>query len=635
MRLLVLTAVAGLLLWLTSRGVLAALHWMRLTTAEAGAAVFWLGLRVDLIVLGWVLSVPLLLLPLCIFQRGAAVWFGFCRVWLTAFFTFAALLEVASPAFLAEYEVRPGSLFFDYLDRPQEVLPMLWGGFRMALLAGLVLVPAAAGSAWRALGSWRPQRPLSWRQLALWPLLLLLCTLMIRSSLQHRPANPALFARWDDTLVNQIALNGTYSLGYALYSRRHEADASRLYGALPDSELLAELRRDDRFATTAGARPTWHRQSPAVARTRPLNLIIVVEESLGAGFSGRLGGAGLTPELDRWAERGWWFEQLYATGTRSARGLEAIVAGFPPSPAQSVLKLPRAQTHFATLASVLAGAGYRSEFIYGGESHFDNMRGLFLGNGFDAVIDQGDYTAPVFRGSWGVSDEDLFARAQARAERLHAQGQPFFSLVFTSSNHTPFEYPEGRIEPVDADPHTAGNAVRYADHALGAFLRRASESGYFADTLVLVVADHDVRVYGDDIVPIERFRIPGLLIGADVEPRRIASIASQIDLAPTLLSLMGIAADVPFVGRDLMRSLPELGGGGPVPRALLQFNDIFARLEPGRLQVLLPGGEARQYRVGEGRLETLPAPSAAERRQLLAQVHLPLWLYRNGAYGAP
>ncbi len=354
---------------------------------------------------------------------------------------------------------------------------------------------------------------------------------------------------------------------------------------------------------------------------------------MGADFSRKLsGGDNDTPQLDRWSQRGWWFENLYATGTRSGRGLEAIVAGFPPSPAQSALKLPRAQKHFATLASVLRDQGYYSEFIYGGESHFDNMRGFFLGNGFNSVIDQADYVDPVFKGSWGVSDEDLLTKAQSRATELHAQGQPFFSLVFTSSNHTPFEYPAGRII-ADGNPNSARNALRYADHATGAFLDEAARSAYFKDTLILVVADHDVRVYGEDIVPLSRFRIPGLLVGADIRPQTIKGLASQIDLAPTLLSLMGISAELPFPGRDLNRSLPELGGSDS-PRALIQFNDIFAVYEGDVLSVLVPGGEARRYRVAPDTraLSPLDPPDAAETRRLLAQVHLPAWLYENNAY---
>lgn len=622
-----------LLAWLASRSVLVGLHFGRLDAVDGIAEVFWLGARVDLITLGWALAAPILLLPLTVSRRGLRAWSLATRVWLTAYFTLAVLLEAASPAFLDEYQLRPNRLALEFLGSPQEVIPMLWGGFRGSVIAGILALGGGGWAAWRVLSSARGAGPLSWRQLWLWPLLIALCVLMIRSSLEHRPANPSTFARWDDMTANQIALNGTYTLGYALYSLRHEADVDAIYGRMADAELLALTREQPVFAHSPSTRPTLRTLLPVASRPKPLNLIIVVQESMGAGFSRKLGGPeDDTPQLDRWSERGWWFENLYATGTRSARGLEAIVAGFPPSPALSVLKRDRSQDNFATLASVLRRHGYYSEFIYGGAAHFDNMRSFFLGNGFNNVIDQADYANPVFEGSWGVSDEDLMAKAQVRAVELHAQGKPFFSLVFTSSNHTPFEYPDGRIVP-DGDPHTARNAVRYADHAVGGFLDRAAQSEYFKDTLILVVADHDVRIYGEDIVPVPRFRIPGLLVGADIEPRTIASLASQIDLAPTLLSLMGVAAEVPFPGRDLNRSLPEFGGT-ETPRALMQFDDLFARYEGDVLSVLVPGGDVRRYRVAPDTraLSPMAPPDAAAVRRLLAEVQLPAWLYANRAY---
>src|SRR5690606_21594174 len=160
---------------------------------------------------------------------------------------------------------------------------------------------------------------------------------------------------------------------------------------------------------TAG-QPVHRRHPPNAGRPRaqpswqPKSLVIILEESLGAQFIGHLGGLPLSPNLDRLSTDAWTFTRMYATGTRSVRGIEAVVAGFPPSPAQAVVKQPEAQQDFYTLAETLAARGYDTTFYYGGESHFDNMRGFFFGNGFGRVIDQNDYPAPGFTGSWGVSD---------------------------------------------------------------------------------------------------------------------------------------------------------------------------------------------------------------------------------------
>jgi phosphoglycerol transferase MdoB-like AlkP superfamily enzyme len=372
-----------------------------------------------------------------------------------------------------------------------------------------------------------------------------------------------------------------------------------------------------------------------VRRTKPLNLVIVLEESLGAGFVERLGGKPVTPNLNGFAEQGIWFERLYATGTRSIRGIEAVVAGFPPTPAVSVVKLPASQRDFVTLASLLGRTGYHSEFVYGGESHFDNMRGFFLGNGFNTIVDRDDFENPQFVGSWGASDEDLFTKAHQRIEALHRAEQNYFLLVFSSSNHTPFEYPDGRIEQFDAEKHTVNNAVKYADHALGQFIERARRSEYWQDTLFLVVADHDTRVHGSALVPLDKFHIPGVILGADIAPRKIDSIVSQIDLAPTVLSLMGVDSTHPLTGRDLTRTLPEFGNSGaPAPRAMMQYEESYARLQGDTLTVLLSNGTVRQFAVTavDKQLTPILSNDAELQQQALASALMPSWLYREHRY---
>ncbi len=597
-----------------------------------------IGLRVDLIGIGVVLSLPVLLWPLLSHRCTAPIWWRLGRLWAGTLVIAAAVLEIATPTFLAQYESRPNHLAVEYLRDWDSVLPMLWNGFRLPLLLGTGVMLVGIFHLLRWVRSEVPAfRQATWPVLLLWPLLLGADVVLIRNSIDHRPANPAMFARWSDQLLNQLALNSSYSFGYAVYAQRHERSAAEVYGRLSDADLLRELQTDPRFRQAPAAHPTWHRQTATRDRSKPLNLIVVVEESLGADFSARLGGQGLTPALDRWSSRGIWFEQLYATGTRSARGLEAIVAGFPPSPAPAVLKRESAQDGFTTIASVLRAENYHSRFIYGGAAHFDNMRGFFLGNGFDEVIERRDYPSPREVGSWGVSDEDLFDRALLETDDAARRGEQYFHLVFSSSHHEPFDVPAGRLPPDLDAPGTPAGAVRYADFALGRFLDAAAGRPWFDDTLILVVADHDVRVYGDAVIPLRRFQIPGLIVGADIAPRAIRSLASQIDLAPTLLSLMGIDASTPFPGRDLSASLPEFGvSDGPAPRALMQFEDRFAWLTATELQVLHGGGNAERWRVDDAsRTLALAAPlSGAERSALHARALLGDWLYRQRAYGS-
>ncbi len=637
-RLLLGAFVLGMALLFLSRLGLVLWQLERVSAAHLLPQVFMYGLRADSIMMSLVLLPPALLLPLAWWRRSWPLWRMVAACWLAACGLLLVFMEASTPAFLGQYEARPNRLFFEYLAWPGETLRMLWGGFRLQLLASSVLVALAGlGSIrWlrRTVTSLRFQQP-GWHTVAAWPLLLLALAMGVRSTVQHRPLNPSWFAFSGDNLVNQLMLNSTWSLAHAVYNLRHESHAAERYGNMTEAEILQTVK-----ATAADygigdfaddpALPTLHHQHSTRAGRGRLNLVIILEESLGAAYVGSLGGIeGLTPNLERLAKEGWWFENLYATGTRSVRGIEAVTTGFLPTPARAVVKLLGSRGGFFTLASLLGREGYHSEFIYGGEGHFDNMAGFFLANGFDQVVDERDYESPAFRGSWGVSDEDLFAKADERLQLHHAAGQPTFTLVFSSSNHTPFDYPEGRIQHYDEPAATENNAIRYADYALGEFFAKARSRDYWQDTVFVVVADHDNQVVGENVVPVERFHIPALILGADIAPRRIETVASQIDLPTTALSLIGVSANHPMLGRDFSAVGDHADG-----RAIMQFGDRFAWMENSELVILAPEQVPvfAHYDAARKQLTPVPGFQPAAHRRALAHALLPSWLYRTGRY---
>lgn len=623
-----------------SRSILIGWQWERVDVTDSLFFMLLQGLRSDLITLSIFAAPAIVLLPLFLAIRRVDWWSRLACAWLGLSLILIVFIEFATPQFLFEYDSRPNRLFVEYLVYPREVSAMLWNGYRSVLALVVAGVAAASWLVTRHFKKYTGNVDV-WRArtiLLVWPIAVLLLFVMIRSSFQHRPANLASFAFCDDAMVNSLVTNSAYSVLSAVYGLKNESH-SKIYGDMPALEMVERVRRGMGVAPTnftSEEFPTLHKQIASVRRERPLSLVIVLEESIGAGFVQRLGGLPVTPHLSGLADQGIWFEQLYATGTRSVRGIEAVVAGFPPTPALSVVKLDKSQRDFATLASVLRHAGYRNEFVYGGESHFDNMRGFFLGNGFHDVVDRKDFEAPRFTGSWGASDEDLFAKAHERISALHQAEQPFFALVFSSSNHTPFEFPDGRIVLHEQPKQTVLNAVKYADHALGGFIERARASDYWNDTLVMVVADHDTRVYGDELVPIDKFHIPGVILGAGTQPRHVKSLVSQIDLAPTLLSLMGVDAEHPFIGRDLTRTLAEFGNAAPLlpPRAMMQFDQNFAWMQDGQVTVLVPEGRYRQFSYDRRAKLLTPASTndPAIARDALANVLLPAWLYRDQRY---
>ncbi|MBA6413676.1 sulfatase-like hydrolase/transferase [Parahaliea sp. F7430] len=555
-----------------SRILLIAVHWQRVEAVDGLLFVLLQGLRFDLILTCALILPPALLSPFLCHKHS---WFKILQCYLVTAFLLTIFMEAATPTFISEYDLRPNILFVDYLKYPKEVTSMLLAGYKLDLLLGLsavLLISWLFAKVLRA-SSGTSLRPNLVPSVVCSLIVVILCSLGIRSSFGHRPANPAKIAFSKDLLVNDLSLNSLYSVLYALYSSSRHEKSVQAYGRMEMDKVLEEIRDDmalPKEQFISDEIPTLHRAKWVEPLAKPMNLVIILQESLGAEFVGALGGTPVTPELDKLSSEGIWFDNLYATGTRSARGIEAVVTGFTPTPARSVVKLPKSQSDFFSIAELLKRRGYDTSFIYGGEAHFDNMRQFFAANGFDNIIEEQDFLNPQFSGSWGVSDGDLFQRAHQEFSK--SADKPFFTMVFTSSNHSPFEFPENKIELYEQPRDTVNNAVKYADYAMGEFFRKAKQSNYWDNTLFLVVADHNSRVRGANLVPIEYFHIPALILGGSVEPQIYTRLASQIDLLPTLLGLMGIPDQRPSTGHDLFRpDIDQIPG-----RAIMQYNSTQA-----------------------------------------------------------
>lgn len=626
-----LRVMALLLLILSlSRIVIMAWYWDRVAPTGGTWFILLQGVRFDLVLMGMLMGPVLLLAP---WLSGHKAGGTLLRYYLAAVTFFIVWLELGTIPFIDQYDSRPDYVYVEYLIYPREVFSTLLASYGLLMLSvGLVTLLSA-------LLVWRMSRNLARIQsgkrlagaLLLTPIVSFMLLAMIRSTLDHHPVNPSTVAFTTDSMVNQLALNSPYTLIYAVYEQtRDNKGRSANYGRMDEDEVLNIVIRSAGLEGEVDLRsntPTMHDQVATRRFDRPLNLVIVLEESLGAEFVGSLGGEDLTPNLDALAEEGIWFEQLYATGTRSVRGIEAIISGFPPTSRRSVVKLSETQRGFFTIASLLEKQNYQTSFIYGGSAHFDNMRRFFLNNGFQTVFDQKDYENPQFTATWGVSDEDLFLKANEYFESLGER--PFFSLVFSSSHHKPFEIPAGKVAERSGPNGPRHMAVAYADYALGRFLTMARASSYWDNTVFLIVSDHNSRVKGAHLIPIEHFHIPGAILGGTIEPRIVPGITSQIDLLPTLLSLMGIDSRHPAIGRDLTR--PEYYSGGG--RAQMQFHELQGWMVPGRVVIMRPRLPIQSYLYEPGgNLLPDPAPNRLLEKQALAHALWPVMMIRDKAY---
>jgi phosphoglycerol transferase MdoB-like AlkP superfamily enzyme len=510
------------------------------------AGVFAVGLFYDLVVALYLfapLAFYLAVLPERIYL---ARWHRRLLTFVSTLGVFGLLyLGAVEYFFFDEFNARFNFVAVEYLIYPHEVFVNIWDSYPVAkvlVVAGLL----TAVTMWmlRRLMSAKEQ-PVRRSERFVGAALL---ALMLSAA--HAGINLDSGRYSDNRVINELALNGVYAFFSA--AAHADLDYPAFYLTMPDEEADVRLRQV--VAPHGKFQPTGEhleRHIDALGPRNRLNVIVLLQESLGAEFVGVYGDKrGLTPNLDKLASESLLFTRAYATGTRTVRGMEAVTASFPPVPAESIVKRPGNSGLF-NWSTVMSQNGYVPTFIYGGYGTFDNMNAFFGSNGY-RVIDRTDMDEPRFANIWGVSDEDLFRNAVRVYDRQYAGAERIFSVIMSTSNHKPFTFPEG----VPGVPSQGGGreaGVRFADYSIGKFFEAARTRPWFDNTLFVIVADHGARVYGRENIPVRTYEIPLLLYSPKhVRPGRVTTLTSQIDIAPTVLALLDFSYDSTFFGIDVL-----------------------------------------------------------------------------------
>lgn len=467
---------------------------------------------------------------------------------------FLLLLNAVSEwVFWDEFSSRFNFIAVDYLVYTQEVVGNIRQSYPVEAIIGVLLVltvlltvlVSRMATRW----TFRPMR-FGRRSLVLGVYLLVVAAAfaMVDNKLRQFSGN---------VYVNELAGNGMYEL-FAAY-RNNELDYNQFYAKLDEqqaSSLIRSMVQTPESHFTDSKRFSIERDIANTGTELHKNIVLISVESLSADFLGSFGNTqGITPFLDSLAGQSLLFTNLYATGTRTVRGLEALSICAPPTPGQSIVRRPHNEDLFS-MGSVLGSKGYQARFIYGGYGYFDNM-GYFFGHNSYGVIDRTALSKKEidYENIWGVADENLFELASREISAVTQTGKPVFAHIMTTSNHRPYTYPEGRI---DIPSHTGRDgAVKYTDYAIGQFIRLARNKPWFNNTLFVIVADHCASSAGKTDLPVNRYKIPLLIYSPGfVKAGTMPRLMSQIDIGPTILGLLNFSYRSKFFGYDIFKLEP-------------------------------------------------------------------------------
>ncbi|PLX18502.1 MAG: sulfatase [Candidatus Muiribacterium halophilum] len=539
-------------------------------------------------------------------------------------YTFSLIFNmIAEYLFWQEFQVRYNFIAVDYLVYTQEVIGNIKESYNMPLIYTGMFIAALSITAFVGRFIYRSHSlSTTLRQRgtfsAVYILIIILGILFIDST-DIRTSN--------NEYNNELAENGIYQLFHSF--RINMLDFNKYYVTEENALNKAKeyLSSDTAGFISTDDKTDFTRYFKTENRKRRLNVILITIESFSGDFIKRFGNdKDLTPNYDSLISKGVFFDRFFATGTRTVRGMEAITLSIPPTPGRSIVKRPENED-LESIGFILKENGYKNKFLYAGHGYFDNMNYFYAHNGFD-IFDRMDMEDKdvTFSNILGVCDEDLYNQVLNQADLSYRSGSPFYFHVMTTSNHRPYTYPEGKVDI----PSGTGRdgAVKYTDYAIGQLIKKASEKDWMKDTVFIITADHCASSAGKTRLNTEKYHIPLLFYSpGNLNPAIIDKVCSQVDLAPTILDLLGIEYKAKFYGQSIFsKDFPE--------RAFIgNYQNLGLLDKSGILSIISPVKKKEMFYVNLNTWKT----EATDTRKKLLEENISIYqsadyLFKHGLY---
>jgi phosphoglycerol transferase MdoB-like AlkP superfamily enzyme len=532
---------------------------------------FWLGFRFDSVILCYVIG-PLLLLSLLPFVSLTKKWVrSVIIIILTIIFTLIFLVSTVDLRFFDYFGSRMNFWAVEYIEYPGLIIRssaedvhfwkmlIIWLTTSLMFFLAIIRILKAAANRRRRC-----------RKIAAF-CMYLLAILIIGYGIRGRTGMKAL--DWGTAyfsgnhLLNQLALNSTFTLTHSIYEEIKDGESLfgrkgnrfHFYDDDDAQKTVAAMLGRESGSGSDQLGLEYHTIKKSGFGFLP-NIIIVLMESWSADRIGALGSnLSISPQFDRLCAHGILFDNFYASGIRTNRGIPAVLCSFPSLPGRSIMKRFAADYPFRSIARILDDQGYVSIFAYGGDIEFDNMRGFLKAVGYDKFFSEDDFDNKDRLGKWGVADHILFRRLVREIRNLP---RPFNLSVLTLSNHDPYLIPDNRFRLYDdtLPDGKAFNAFYYSDWALGQFIDSLKQYPVFDSTIFIFTADHCAHQSSKYMLDPNKFRVPLLIYGPAIlgdQPRLVKKTASQVDILPTLVGMLGIETDMYCWGRDIFAIGPD------------------------------------------------------------------------------
>ncbi len=467
------------------------------------------------------------------------------------FYLILILVSIIDVFYFAQFGTRLTILALNIFHDTSEIAGTILDSFPvfsvLAIVATLYLVLHFLSKRWRRrIVPDAPSRPVF--------LLYFFLSATALSFLYIGPPFWRLTGAFGNSVYNQASLNGIYSFIKSADQEGINANEipEHAYGDLPSAlnDIKNVIRGKGEKYISCGF-SEFRRQRTDTLPMSGKNVVIIIMESFGANLCGALNdGTGFTPGFDAWADSGILFTDFYSNGPRTVQGLVSTTASFPAILGGHPIRR-KGLNEMQTIGNVFSDKGYLAQFIHNGDAGFDDMDVFMKGGGFSVIVDKQDYSSPLHKESRGVSDEDLFLKAYDMIWKNG--GKPKLSVLLSLTNHKPYEVPQKFIDDFSFMKGLTDmeQGMVYSDHALSKFLDRCSKHPEFSNTVFFILGDH-AEMYKPEDSELGIFHIPLLILNSGKVPGRDSTTGSQVDVAPTVISLTHLTCEHHFMGQDLL-----------------------------------------------------------------------------------
>lgn len=497
------------------------------------------GASLDATTAGYLTALPLLFIIISIWLKKVSL-----RKYLIPYYIIASLLVTIT--FVVDMGLYPfwgfklDASVFLYLDSPEEAMASVSAGFVAIRVLAMVLL--AALYAW-ILTKITPQKLEVVKKKVSGTGVMLLLTgflfIIIRGGVTESTSNVGQAYFSNNQFLNHSAVNPCFSLLSSMGKSKDFAS---------EFDFFAEEERASLFD---GLYPVTDGDSIVeVLNTKKPNVLLIMMEGFGGVFIEPLGGlSDVAPNLNRLSQEGVFFTNCYANSFRTDRGTVCTLSGYLGLPTASVMKIPAKSRTLPAISEELVKAGYQTDFLYGGDINFTNMKSYLLSKGYQKLTADTDFSlAEQASNVWGVND-DITADWLLSQLKERKEG-PWFTTYLTLSSHEPFDVPYNRLE------EKIPNAFAYTDECLGKLIDGLKQSEVWEDLLIVCIPDHGF-CYPQGSVDRggEYSKIPMLWLGGAVkQPMKVDKIMNQADMAATLLAQLGLDHSMFTFSRNVLGS---------------------------------------------------------------------------------